>query len=74
MKRGWGVSEQLRAAIVESGLSLQELGRSAGVAASVLSRFVRGERTLKLATVDRLCVALGYGLCPLPGRRRRGRN
>jgi hypothetical protein len=56
------MSDQLRERIVDSGRSLYELGRSAGVAPSVLSRFLRGERGLSLVSVDKLCRALGLNL------------
>ena len=56
------LSEQLRAAIVDSGLSLQQLARETGVDAGSLSRFVRAERTLTLDSADRLASRLRHGL------------
>ena len=53
---------RLREAIQESGLSLNQLGRQAGIDHSRLSRFVRGERDLTLDSVDKLCRVLGLHL------------
>jgi len=50
--------EQLKAAIRESGLSLNELGRRAGIATPMLSRFVKGERGLTLTAAEKVCNAL----------------
>lgn len=48
------VSEQVRAIIEGCGLTRAELSRRTGVAESVLSRFVRGERSITLDQLDRL--------------------
>ena len=56
------VSEQLRQAIRDSGLSLYGLGRQSGVNDGALSRFMRGERDLTTRSVDRLCKSLGLEL------------
>lgn len=47
-------SEQLREAIRASEISLKELARRTGVDDGVLSRFMRGERSLTLDSVDKL--------------------
>ncbi len=52
------LSEQLRQAIRDSGLSLQEIGRRAKVAPSQLSLFMTEERSLRLDTADRLAQVL----------------
>jgi transcriptional regulator with XRE-family HTH domain len=52
----------IRQAIAKSPLTLLELGQRAGVNASQLSRFVRGERGLSLAVAAQLCEALGLEL------------
>jgi plasmid maintenance system antidote protein VapI len=44
----------LREAIAQSGKSINDLARSAGVPQPVLHRFAKGERDLKLATADKL--------------------
>ncbi len=48
------ISEQLRWYLKDSGLSLYRLGRETGVDNSVLSRFLRGERGLRIEAVDKL--------------------
>ena len=62
------ISEQLRAIIAASGMTAYALGKAAGVDVAVVSRFINGERDLRLATVDRLCSALGCRLV-LPGKK-----
>jgi hypothetical protein len=58
------ISGQLKRAIVASGLTHYAIGKAAGVDPGIILRFMSGEReTLKLATVDRLAVALGLRLC-----------
>lgn len=58
------IERQLRDAILSSGRSLNQLGQAAGVNDAQLSRFMRGERTLTLETVGRLCQVLGLRFCP----------
>jgi transcriptional regulator with XRE-family HTH domain len=58
------VEEQLRAALEQTGLSHHELARRSGVSQPILSRFIRGERTLTLPIVNKLCEMLGLKLCP----------
>lgn len=57
------IESQLREAISSSGQSLNQLGQAAGVNDAQLSRFMRGERTLTLETVGRLCQVLGLQFC-----------
>jgi len=54
--------EQLRAAIVESGMSDNRLGNEAGVPSQTLGRFKRGERDLTLETASRIAAYLGLEL------------
>jgi transcriptional regulator with XRE-family HTH domain len=56
------VAASLRQAILDSGISLNQLGQRTGIHHSRLSRFVREERDLTLAAVDRLCEVLGLRL------------
>ena len=49
------VSEELRRYIRDSGLSTYQLERETGVHNSVLSRFLRRERGLRIESVDALC-------------------
>ncbi len=67
-KRSVGLVQQLKDAIEESGLTLGELSRRSGVAASQLSFFLRGERTLTLPAAEKLCDALGYALAKVKKR------
>jgi len=56
------LNAQIRRAIRESGLPLNQLATRCGVDRGRLSRFVRGERDLTLAAADRLCCVLGLVL------------
>ncbi len=49
------ISEQLRRFIKDSGLSTYRLERETGVHNSMLSRFLRSERGLRIEAVDALC-------------------
>ncbi len=48
------ISEQLRRFIKDSGVSLYQLERETGVHNSMLSRFLRDERGLRIESVDAL--------------------
>lgn len=62
-KRGEpALTAYLRKAVQESGRSLNQLGKLAGVDHTRLSRFVRGERDLTLNAAGRLCEVLGLRL------------
>ena len=56
------ISEQIREAIDATGCSLNELSRQSGISTSQLARFMRGERGLTSATLDRLTDYLGLKL------------
>jgi transcriptional regulator with XRE-family HTH domain len=74
--------QQLRDAIAASGHSLNQLGKSAHVSASQLSRFMRGQRDLNLEAAARLCHVLGLKLCRVlagpaeaaPAKKRKGKG
>ena len=53
------IAEQLKQAIERSGKSRYRISNESGIAQAVLSRFVNGERDLKLETADKLIAALG---------------
>lgn len=53
-----GIVEQLRRAIIKSGLSHYELAKRSGVSRAVIARFVAGERDIRLDTAERLAEAL----------------
>jgi transcriptional regulator with XRE-family HTH domain len=54
--------EHIRRAVRDCGLSLNELGRRAGVSQPQLSRFLLGQRTLTLPAAARVCQYLGLRL------------
>jgi plasmid maintenance system antidote protein VapI len=56
------LTEQLRAAIAASGKTHYRLWQESGVAPHVIDRFVSGERSLNLATADKLAATLGLAL------------
>lgn len=67
------MSEQLRKAIEDCGLSRFELAKRSGVAESVLSRFVVSGRELRSGNLDQLCKTLGLRLAPAkPAKRGKG--
>jgi transcriptional regulator with XRE-family HTH domain len=69
-----GLVEQIRAAIRASGLSLNRLAQASGVDTGQLSRFMRGERNITVASAERVCTALGLRLvggdAPPPAKKR----
>lgn len=61
-----GISDALRAAITASPKSVYQICKEAGISPIVVSRFLSGQRDIRLATADRLAKALG--IAPLrPG-------
>lgn len=56
------LAEQLRLAMKESGLGVNELGRHCGVDQSQLSRFLRAERSLTLEAAGKVAAFLGMTL------------
>ena len=63
------ISQVLRKAMTKSSESLADLQRATGISDAVLSRFVRGERTLTLPTADKLARHLGLELVKRERRR-----
>ena len=57
-EKAMAMSDVVRQAIEASGLSLAELERRAGLSPAQLSRFVRGERTITLESVEKLAEVL----------------
>ena len=53
------MTEALRCAISQSGESLQSLERLTGVQRRSISRFLRGDQSLRLDIADRLAVHFG---------------
>jgi transcriptional regulator with XRE-family HTH domain len=56
------VSQQLRDVIRHRGLTAYALARDAGIDPGMVSRFLTGERSLRLDSVDRIAAALGLRL------------
>jgi Helix-turn-helix len=52
------ISGQLRNVIEASAMTREAIAQASGVSVSVISRFMAGERTITLKTVDRLAAAL----------------
>ena len=71
MKSKTKITDQLKKAINESGLSRFEIARRSGVEESALSRFVNGKRSLVIESVDRLADVLGLSLI---STKKRGRT
>ena len=53
------LSGALRKAIRDSGKSVYQIGKEANVSQIVISRFLSGERDIRMATADRLAQSLG---------------
>jgi plasmid maintenance system antidote protein VapI len=64
------LSEPLRRAIVESGISFHQLQEQTGVERASISRFVACKRSLRLDVADRLAAQLGLELRPKAKRRK----
>lgn len=63
------MSETLRQAIVESGKPLIALEKETGVQRMSLSRFLKGETSLRLDVADNLAAYFGLELRPKPRNR-----
>ena len=58
------VSEALREAISERGLTAYAAAKQSGVSVDAIQRFLNAQRGLTLSTVDKLAGSLGLTLCP----------
>ncbi len=71
------ISEELRAIVTRSDSSVYRLEQDAGIPRGGLARFISGETSLTLATVDRLAGIIGLRLIEVerrvssPGRPRK---
>jgi plasmid maintenance system antidote protein VapI len=78
MSDGETMSEVLRRAIQESGLALLKIAADTGVERASISRFVRGERSLRLDMADKLAAYFGLRLtnkrANTTGHPKKGRN
>lgn len=67
------ISDQLRASVLDrQGMSVHSIAVAAGIAPSCLSRFVAGQRSLTLESVDALAEALGLRLVETARRAKAG--
>jgi len=62
VKRKRTIATELRKAIKSSGETYYRLAQESGVAQEQISRFVRGERDLRLETAGKLAAALDLRL------------
>jgi plasmid maintenance system antidote protein VapI len=58
------ISDTLRCAIAESGMSYKTLSRATGVARASIQRFVDGRQSLRLDMADRLATFYDLRLVP----------
>jgi len=58
------IGEQLRRAIIDSGLTAYRISQDTGVAVDSIQRFLNGERDLRLQTVEVVAGYLGLQLTP----------
>ena len=56
------LSGALKKAIRDSGKSVYQIGKEANVSQIVISRFLSGDRDIRMATADRLAQSLGLTL------------
>ena len=52
-------SESLREAIEQSSMTVYQICKQAGISQTMVSRFLSGERDLRMASADRLASVLG---------------
>jgi transcriptional regulator with XRE-family HTH domain len=57
-------SDELRKAVLNSGMSRYSISLKTGIAQSTLSKFVNGERGISLESVDKLIDILGLEIRP----------
>jgi transcriptional regulator with XRE-family HTH domain len=60
-----GLESQLRLAILESGISRNQLSIMSGVDPAQLCYFVQGKRSLTLRSAEKIAAALGLELRPV---------
>jgi transcriptional regulator with XRE-family HTH domain len=61
-------SDQLRRAIRDSGMTRYAISVSTGIDQGTLSKFMKGERGLSLAAIDKLMDSLGLEVRPRKGK------
>ena len=65
-------TDQLRQAILDSGMTRYRISQEAGIAESVLSRFVHQKQGLTSDSIDRLMDFLGLEIRPRRRKRKDG--
>ena len=65
-KRKPTLTDVLKAAIEQSGLTCYRIGKDNGIHETNLRRFLRGELSIRLDKADRLAAYLGLRLVPDP--------
>lgn len=65
------LSDKLREVIRDSGMSQEEIANAIGISAGILSRFMRAERSMNLATVEKLAKFFQLELREVRGQRPR---
>jgi hypothetical protein len=58
------IADSLKQAIRESGRSAYQISKESGIAQIVITRFLSGERDIRMATADKLARALHLQLTP----------
>jgi plasmid maintenance system antidote protein VapI len=61
-REGDSLSEALKEAIRECGLSFNELARETGVRDPIISRFMNGSRSLSLKSAEKLFAYFGFSV------------
>lgn len=61
-------SDTIRSAIIASGKTQAELAKSAGIAQPILCHFLRGSRTISLATAEKIAAVVGIKLQTKKGK------
>ena len=70
-KKQKGIEAQLREAILNAGMSRNQLSKLSGVDPAQLSYFVQGKRTLTLSSAEKIANALGLELIEKKGKKAR---
>jgi transcriptional regulator with XRE-family HTH domain len=64
------LTEQVRRAIAESGLTRYRIAQETGIAESTLCKFMAGERGFTLASLDKLAEYLGLDIVARGAKRK----
>jgi len=68
------LTEQLRAAVRDSGLSVRQLALRAGLPYAVVHRFVNEQADLNMRTASKLATLVGLELRPIRGKPKKGKG